>query len=89
MPHQEQGSKRVTTQTAAGIVPEGDHSDNLAGLGRSQRCLVVVALAAQPSHDDQANEPERPEGRRRRVHRAQRIHGESGSALARTDSETQ
>jgi hypothetical protein len=28
MPHKEQGSMRVTTQTAAGIVPEGDLSDN-------------------------------------------------------------
>jgi hypothetical protein len=36
MPHKEQGSMRVTTQTAAGIVPEGDLSDNLAGLERSR-----------------------------------------------------
>jgi hypothetical protein len=62
MPHKEQGSMRVTTQTAAGIVPEGDLSDNLAGLERSPTRLVIVAPAAQPSHDRQANEPQRPEG---------------------------
>jgi hypothetical protein len=62
MPHKEQGSMRVTTQTAAGIVPEGDLSDNLAGLERSPTRFVIVAPAAQPSHDRQANEPQRPEG---------------------------
>jgi hypothetical protein len=63
MPHKEQGSMRVTTQTAAGIVPEGDLSDNLAGLELRRIALVVLAPAAQPGHDDQAEEPERPEGR--------------------------
>ena len=63
MPHKEQGSMRVTTQTAAGIVPEGDLSDNLAGLERTRTRLGVVVSAAKPSRDHQANEPERPEGR--------------------------
>jgi hypothetical protein len=62
MPHKEQGSMRVTTQTAAGIVPEGDLSDNLPGFERTRTRLGVMALAAQPSHDRQANEPQRPEG---------------------------
>ena len=62
MPHKEHGSMRVTTQTAAGIVPEGDLSDNLAGSSGAEGGLVVLAPSAEPSHDDQANEPQRPEG---------------------------
>jgi hypothetical protein len=41
MPHKEQGSMRVTTQTAAGIVPDGDLSDNLAGFVSSRPTSVV------------------------------------------------